>query len=329
MIQRSDIAQFLSGMRAKFFEVMDQGAEQAKRWDLVDLFESKPDLGPLVQRLSAIGEQKVEFTYVTGAIGYLEPTGELEPFKESSYLPGYITSVQPYLFTKKITVSRQAVEKRSPAYAAKLDEASKLLIAANRTLSMHTWDFFNNLRTAPSSLPNHLFSYGDGVKIASVAHPLKGGGTVSNCLPSSPALSVDALETALLLGYNTQDDTGKPMPYFYGQKYLVVNPALARKAREIALTENTPYTSNFVANIFRGIYDVIISSYIKSTTQWTLVDGSSSPIRQIIFRDITSEDWFDENIKAYKYEVSAEWKVGNVDFRGIVHSVGNGSTITD
>lgn len=329
MLERSDIAQFLAGMRAKFFEVVDQGKEQAQRYDMVSLFDTKPDLGPLVVRLSAEGEQKKEFTYVTGVLGYLEPTGELEPFKEGSYLTGYITSVQPYKFTKRITVSREAVEKRLPEYASKLDEASKLLSAATLSISKHTWDFFNNLRTAPSSLPVHLFAYGDGVKIASVAHPLKGGGTVSNVLASSPALRVDALETALLLGYNTKDDTGKPMPYFSGQKYLVINPALARKAREIALTENTPYTANFVANIFRGIYDVVISPYITSTTQWTLVDGVSSPIRQIIFRDIASESWFDDNVKAFKYDVSAEWKIGNVDFRGIVHSVGDGSTITD
>ena len=329
MIVRSDISQFLQGMRAKFFEVVDQGKEQASRYDVVTLFEAKPELGPLVQRLGAEGEQKREFTFTTGLLGYLEPTAELEPFKEGTYKTGYITAVQPYKFTKRIKVSREAVEKRAPEYSSALDEASKLLSTATLTLSKHTWDLFNNLRTAPASLPNQLFAYNDGVKIASVAHPLKAGGTVSNCLASSPALSVDALETALLLGYNTKDDTGKPMPYFSAQKYLVVNPALARKAREIALTDNTPYTTNFVVNIFRGIYDVIISTFITSTTQWTLVDGTSSPIRQVVFKDITPEDWFDENVKGYVYDVEAQWRVGTVDFRGIVHSVGDSSTITD
>jgi hypothetical protein len=328
-ITRADIAQFLEGMRAKFAEVQDQGKDSASRWDVVTLFESKPDLGPLVQRIAATGEQKKEFTFVTGAVGYLEPTAELEPFKETNYLPGYITAVQPYKFTNRISVSREAVEKRKPEYARALDEASKLLETATRTLSMHTWDLFNNLRTAPASLPNHLFAYNDGVKIASVAHPLVNSGTVSNVLASSPALSVDALELAYILGYNTKDDTGKPMPYFAGQKYLVVSPSLVRKAREIALTENTPYTSNFVANIFRGSYDVVMSPYITSTTQWTLVDGMATPIRQVVFKDITTESWFDDNVKAFKYDVSAEWRIGTVDFRGIVHSVGDSTTITD
>lgn len=329
MITTADISQFLSGMRAKFFEVMDQGKEMASRYDLVSLFEAKPDLGPLVVRIAATGEQKKEFTFTTGLVGYLEPTGELEPFKNTTYLTGYITSVQPQKFTSRITVSREAVEKRLPEYAAALDEASKLLSNATLSLSKNTWDLFNNLRTAQSSLPAGLFGYGDGVKITSTQHPLKGGGVVSNCLPTSPALSVDALETALLLGYNTKDDTGKPMPYFSGQKYLVINPALARKAREIVMTDNTPYTANFVANVFRGIYDVIISPYITSTTAWTLVDGVSTPIRQVVFRDITVEDWFDNNVKAYQFDVSAEWKVGVKDFRGIIHSVGDGSSISD
>lgn len=329
VITKSDLAQFLGGMRAKFFEVMDQGKDAASRTDIVSIFEAKPELGPLVVRLSTTGEQKKEFTFTTGLIGYLEPTGELEPFKETSYLTGYITSVQPQKFTSRITVSREAVEKRMPEYAAALDEASKLLSNATLSLSKSTWDLFNNLRTAQSSLPVGLFGYGDGVKIASVSHPLKGGGTVSNCLASSPALSVDALETALLLGYNTKDDTGKPMPYFSGQKYLVINPALARKAREIAQSELVPYANNFTINIFRGIYDVVVSPFITSTTAWTLVDGLATPIRQVIFRDITVEDWFDDNVKAYKFDVSAEWKVGVKDFRGIVYSVGDGSTITD
>lgn len=328
-ITRSDISQFLEGMRAKFYEVVEQGKESASRYDIVTLFDSKPDLGRLVERMVASGEQKREFTFVTGILGYLEPTAELEPFKEGTYLPGYITSVQPYKFTKRITVSEEAFKYRKPEYARALDEASKLLETGTRTLSMHTWDLFNNLRTAPASLPNHLFAYNDGVKIASTQHPLVAGGVVSNVLPTSPALSVDALETAYLLGYNTKDDTGKPMPYFAGQKYLVINPALARKAKEIAMTENTPYTANFVANVFKGSYDVVISPYISSTTQWTLVDGLATPIKQVIFQDILPDDWFDSNVKAYKYDVSAQWRVGTDNFRGIVHSVGDSSTITD
>jgi len=324
-----DRSQFLAGIRAKFADVIDQGAEQARLYDIGQIFEGKTEIPPLIKRISATGQAKLEFTYVTGLLGYLQPRTELEPFPETNWLPGHITSVQPAQFAYRIRVSREAYERTSPEYLAKLDEARKLLANAAMTLSKHTWDFFNHLRTAPSNLPLHLFPYGDGVKLASTQHPLVGGGVVSNVLASSPAFSYDALELALLLGFNMKDDTGKPMPYFNGRVWIVANPALARKLMEIAQTDNQPYTSNFVANIYIGKYMYSVSPYITSTTQWTVIDAENSPIHQVIFKDITAEDWFDDNTKTYVYDVHAEWKIGPLDFRGLVHSEGNGTTITD
>jgi hypothetical protein len=324
-----DRARFLAGMRAKFADVVEQGVEQARLYDIGQIFEGKTEIPPLIKKLAATGQAKLEFTYVTGVIGYLQPRTELEPFPETTYLPGHITTVQPAQFSHRIRVSREAVERTSPEYRAKLDEAGKLLRDAAMTLSKHTWDFFNHLRTAPANIPLHLFPYGDGVKLASSQHPLVGGGVVSNVLESSPALSYDALELALLKGFNMKDDTGKPMPYFNGKVWIVVNPSLARKLMEIAQTDNQPYTANFVANIYVGKYMYSVSPFITNTTQWTVVDADNSSIHQVVFKDITAEDWFDENTKAYVYDVHAEWKVGALDFRPFVHSVGNGSAITD
>lgn len=330
-ILTKEIATFLNGVRAEFTEVIDQSKESASRHDVVQLFGASTDLAPIVQRVGWDNKQKGEFIMVTGVLGYLEATGESEPFKETEYLVGPITEVQPTTFTKRIRVSRQAFERRSPSYRAALDEASKLMTAANRTASLHIFDVFNHLRTEPPSLPAHLFVYNDGKKAASTQHTRADGGTYSNVLSSSPNLTVEALDSAILQGNNMKDDTGKPMPYFAGgQIYLVVNPALRRKAREILETENTPYTANYVANIFRGTYNVIVSPLITSTSAWTLVDASgSAPIRHVVFRDIDSEEWFDQNTKTFVFDVSAEWRAGLIDPRAIIHSVGDGTTITD
>ena len=329
-ITSRELSTFLDGVRAKFMEVIDQSKVSAARYDVLQLFGASTDLAPIFERLSWIGKQKGEFTLVTGVLGYLEPTGELEPFKETGYLAGPITEVQPAKFTKRIRVSREAFERRDISYRQALDEASKLLVVANRTASLHIVDVFNHLRTAPSDLPAHLFVYNDGVKAASTQHPLAAGSVFSNVLPNSPQLTVDSLDAAILMGNNMKDDTGKPMPYFSGgQIYLVINPALRRRAREIVETENTPYTANFVVNIFRGAYNVIISPLIVSTTAWTLVDSSTKPIKHIIFRDIDAEDHYDPDVKAFIFDVSAEWKAGVLDPRAVIHSVGDGSTITD
>lgn len=325
----STISRFLSGVEAKFQEVRDQARDAARAYDLLNLYEATPNLTPIVQRINLTGQQLAKFTFVSGIMGYLEETGELQPFKEGEYRLGYTTTVQPHKFTKRIKVSQESYERRDPAYVQALDEASKLDILASLTLSKHTFDVFNHMRTAPSSLPSYIYVYNDGRKLASILHPLVGGGTQSNVLASSPALSVDALDSAEVLMANTKDDTGKPMPVGGGQKYLVVSPALTRKAVEITETSNTPYTNNFVANVFYGKYIILTSPYITSPTAWTLVDAMFSPLRQAIFKDVSTSPWYDENVKAFVYDVEAQWAIGAIDFRGIVHSTGDGVAVTD
>jgi len=333
-ITTSHIPEYLEGVRAKFWEVIDQGAKQLEMFDTVTLFESLNNVSPLVTRVNATGRQRVEYTYTTGLVGYFQPRAEGQPFPMSTYLKGIITSVEPYQFAYSIRVTREAVERRSPEYASKLDEAKKLRENAVMTASMHIWDWFKHVRTDPSALPVHLFAYGDGRKFASTQHPLAGGGVGSNVLSTSPALSVDALESAMLLAHSTVDDTGKPMPIMTGTPYLVVPPELVRKAKEIAETPNTPYTNNFVANIFMGRYIVVESPFLSAAqggkpTRWMLVDSRNSPIVHLVFKDVTFEEWFDNVTKTYVFDAHAEWKVGAVDWRGVIVSEGDGSTITD
>lgn len=325
-----EMGQFALGMRSKFFEVVNQGEVSARLADIQTLFGSISDVSPLFTKINAVGYQKIELTGITGAFGYLEPTGELEPYKETGISPTYVTSIQAPTFTQRIRISKKAYEKISASYRQAIDLMRNLLANAARTFSMHSFDLFNNLRTDPASLPVHLFAYGDGVKIASVAHPLKNGETLSNCLSDSPALSHAALKRAILLGQNMKDDTGKPSPFFNGKFYIVANPARAADIFEILNTQNVPYTANFIANVFQSSQGYgITSSYIKNELQWTIVDGMFSPLVQVIFKDVTADEWVDENVKAYVVDVEAEWRIGTRDFRGLVHSVGNGSTISD
>jgi len=109
---------------------------------------------------------------------------------------------------------------------------------------------------------------------------------------------------------------------------------LVRKAWEIAETPNTPYTNNFVANIFQGRYIAVESPYLGSAqggsnTRWFLVDAANSPIVHVVFKDITAEDWFDNVTKTYVFDVHGEWKIGAFNWRGVVSSEGDSSTITD
>lgn len=330
----SAFGQFLNGVRAKFYQVFDQGQAEVSRYDMATLFETSNNMAPILERLNATGKQKIEATATTGLTQYLQPTGESQPFKEMEFLPGYITSVQPFQFTGRIRVSRQSVERVDSDYRSALDQTSKLKGTAAQTLSKHYFDVFNYSRTAQASLPVQLFGYGDTAKLTSVLHTDKISKNRSNILSTSPALSPDSIESMVLLGYNTVSDTGKPMPFLSGPKWLVVPPANGRKAQEIAQTPNSPYTSNFIANIFQGIYNVLTSPFLTaanggSDTRAFLIDGNYSPIKQVVFKDVTMENDFDFNNKTFVNDVSAEWKVGPFDYRGLYATEGTGATISD
>ncbi|HXP50108.1 MAG TPA: hypothetical protein VN922_09155, partial [Bacteroidia bacterium] len=120
------LGQFLEGVRAKFFQVFDQGQAEVAHYDLAELMKASHQISPLVERLNAAGRQKIEATSVTGTTQLLQPTGEAEPFKEMDFLPSYITAVQPFKFTGRIRVTREAVERTAVEYRAALDEVSKL-----------------------------------------------------------------------------------------------------------------------------------------------------------------------------------------------------------
>lgn len=335
ILTSGNLGQFLNGERAKFFEVFDQGQAEVERYDLAEIHKSSNKIAPLVERMNAAGRQKVELTSVTGALQDLQPTGEAKPFAEDTFLPSFITSVQPYKFTKRIRISREMVEREAVEYRDKLDETGKLKSAAMRTLSHHTFDLINFARTAQASLPNYLFGYGDGEPLSSILHADQVGNNHSNCLSTSPILSVDALESMWIQGYNTVSDANQPMPMFSGPKYLIVAPANIRTAQEIAQTGNTPYIANFVANVWEGVYQVVTSNYLANAvnsqakdSRYVLVDGQYSPIKQFVFKDVTLESDFDFNNKTFVYDVEAQWKIGVRDYRGLLFSEGDNSTIS-
>ncbi len=335
ILTSGNMGQFLTGVRAKFLEVFDQGQAEVERYDLAEIHKTSNKISPLVERMNATGRQKVEFTSVTGLLQNFQPTGEAKPFAEDTFLPSWITSVQPYKFTKRVRISREMVEREAVEYRDKLDETGKLRQAAMRTLSQHTFDLLNYARTAQSGLPLYLFGYGDAQPLTSTLHADQLGNNHSNVLETSPILSVDALEAMWIKGYHTVSDANQPMPMFSGPKYLVVSSANIRTAKEIAQTGNTPYITNFVANVWEGEYQVITSSYLDNAmnsaavdSRYFLIDGQFSPLKQLVFKDVTLESDFDFNNKTFIYDAEAQWKIGVKDYRGIISSEGTNATIT-
>jgi len=328
-------SQFLEGVRAAFYEVIDQGEEQVRKMDAARIWDEIKNAGPLVRREDVSGRARLEVTYTTGMEGDLAPTGEGQPIPETDFKEGIITTIEPYKFSRKWSVTYEAWYYKSPRYTRFLDGAAKLRYNAMKTLTKHTLSVFNNARTDPANLPKQLFAYGDNKKLLSTQHPLVGGGVQSNVLESSPQLSTSALTAAYLKGINMKDDVGEPISYFdAGTLYLVVPPALLDRAKEIVNTANAPYTANYVFNIWQGAYNIVSSPYLSSTfggsdTRWFLVSGEEPLIRQFIFQGLTADTWEDKNTQTIYFSITGHWRIGCLNWRLVVGSEGDGSLITD
>jgi hypothetical protein len=314
----------LKGVRAEFAIAVDQAEKQKAAYDSNVYLDATNKTGPLFEEINAVGRQKVEAITVTG-VSQLQPTEELQEFAETDYVPSFITSVEPYKFTRRIKVSRESVERRDSRYSKALNDAAKLNIAGENTKAFHRFDRLNKAFTPATA--NHLFDYGDGVALCSTSHPDKVGGTHSNVVTASD-ISPTSIESMVLVLQNQVDDIGEPMPMGGGMKYIVVPPAKVAKAKEMIDSEWLPGTSNNNVNVWYGQGWVLVTSpYLSATnggsnTAWFIIDGNFSPLKDVIFKPLTNETWFDENVKAFVHDISFEHKVGAYDYRGIVGNQG-------
>ncbi len=313
----------LKGVRAEFAQIVDQAQKQKAAYDSNVYLDSTNKTGALFEDINAVGRQRYEAISVTG-VSQLQPTEELSEFPETSYVPSYVTSVEPYKFARRIKVSRESVERRDSLYQNALNEALKLNIAGMNTEAKHKFDRFNKAFSLVTD--KHLFDYNDGVALCG-AHPDKVGGTHNNYVTASD-VTYSAIEAMVLVLQNQVDDIGEPMPMGGGMKYIVVPPAKVRKTKEVLDSDWVVDTANNNVNVWKGAGWALVSSpYMSasnggSDTAWFIIDGNFSPLKNVTFRTMSNESWFDENVKAFVHDISFEHKVGAFEYRGLVGNQG-------
>lgn len=324
MITTRDIDIFLTGVRADFYMVVDQAKKQLAAFESNVYLDATNKVGPLFEEVSATGQQRKEFAQVTG-VSRLLPTEETQPFPETTYVPSYITSVEPFAFSRRIVMSRASVERRDSKYRASLEEGSKLQVAAAMTKAQNKFDVFN--KGASLFTAKHLFNYGDGVALFGSTHPDKEGSTHSNITTAADITST-SIEANVLVLQNQVDDIGEPMPMGGGRKFMVITPQKVKKAKEEIGTEFQVGTANNTINVWYGGDWTLVSSpllqatYGGSNTAWWVIDGMFSPLKEVIFKAVTNENWFDDNNKTYVHDISFEHRCGAIDYRGMVYNAG-------
>lgn len=326
MITTSTIDLLLKGVRAEFMYVVDQAQKQLAAYESNVYLDATNKTGGLFEEIGAEGRERWEAISVTG-VPFLQPTAEAQPFISANYVPSYVTKVEPYKFTERIEVTREAAERRDAKYMAALNAVSKLNVAGENTRAQHRFERFNTAFAVVPAANKELFDYGDGVALVSASHPNKIGGTQSNLVTASD-ITPTSIESMILTLQNQQDDIGMPMPMGGGQKFLVIPPAKVKKAKEQIDSEWTPGSANNNINVWFGQgWTLVASPYLSATnggsnTAWFIVDAMNSPLKDIMFRPLTNETWFNEDTKVFVHDISMEHKVGPVDWRGFVGNAG-------
>jgi hypothetical protein len=324
MITTKSIDLLLKGVRAEFAVTIDQAEKQLASYNANAYLDSTNKTGGLFEEVGAQGRQRVEAIAITG-VSELSPTAEAQEFPATDYVPSFVTAVEPYKFAKRIKVTRESAERRDAMYQKALNEANKLQIAAENTKARHRFSRFNTAFTAVTA--PQLFDYGDGVALASASHPTKVGTVQSNIVAASD-ITPTSIENMILTLQNQLDDIGEPMPMGGGHKFLVVPPAKLKKAKENIESEWMIDTANNNINVWKGAgWSVVSSPFLRaalggSDTAWFIVDSLYSPLKDVMFRSVTNETWFDENTKVFVHDISMEHKVGAYDWRGFVANAG-------
>lgn len=165
---------------------------------------------------------------------------------------------------------------------------------------------------------------GDGVSLFSSAHPLFGGGTLSNLLATPADLSEAALEDATVqIGYWTDD---RNLQLNVQVKKLVAPTFLKYVATRLLESPYRPGTGDNDVNAIKTLgtvpSDIVVTPYLTDTTQWVLItdvdDGLKHFVRVKIQRGMEG-DFETGNVR---YKARERYSFGWSDWRGAFSSQG-------
>lgn len=169
---------------------------------------------------------------------------------------------------------------------------------------------------------NSSYLGGDGVCLASASHPLAVGGTWSNLLTTSAALSQTSLEQMLIQIRQVTDARGKKMR-LEGQR-LVVHPTNMFQAEVILKSALRTGTANNDINVLKDIlpngYEVL--SRLTSSTAWYIQTDVQDGLKYLERRKLTKSMEGDFETDSMRYKATERYSFGWTDPRGMFATPG-------
>lgn len=262
MESRGTWTDLIAGVGLEIAEVFDLGQE---------LYTV--GIGKVLTLSSGTGAER-HFTGKTG-LGRLRLFAEGDDISVNRRYKTYTTSIAYNSYGNSVMVTKLAIEDRE--YAEQLDEMKDLSIAVNFSQDESGMQLFNGGFATTEIVNGYRMNwYGDGVPTYSTVHPtvVPGGSTQSNASATGIKFGHDSLETGKIAMTLQQTDDGLPLALM-GKMMISVAPALEREVMEEMKSDLTPESANNAINVFRGVMDVNVSTFLAtsnggSDTAWFL-----------------------------------------------------------
>jgi len=329
-------AGWIAGLSAKVMEAENQ-ADSAYALAMPNALGVETNKRTALFKEKSTAQARETMINKTG-IGYFAETTEGEDYNTDDRVSGYPVQWNPIKKTNSIEITEEDKDDRDKNIADKMDEVTDLKVGYMMTANRDAFSIINYSRTAQGSLPNHLTYYADGVRFASVIHPIKDTSTSNTTQSNASSTGITLTETNLETGRQAlrrqNDDKDLPMNIGGDNVVLLVPDALEKNAVILTKSSLRPSTANNDINIYDGICTVISTKWINSQqtngvdTKWCLFDSMRSPLCFMSRRGYTSTTWVDNKNKNIVHDASFRYQVGNKEWRGSWLSAGDGTTIT-
>lgn len=166
------------------------------------------------------------------------------------------------------------------------------------------------------------FIGGDGVTLCNTAHPLAGGGTLSNTFSTHTDLSETSLESAIINIAGFTDERG--IPTALQPVKAIIPQALVFVAKRILGTEGRVGTADNDLNAIRSLGSIpggyAVNNFLTSTTNWWLRTDASDGLKmfqRVPLRTTSEPDYETGNVR---FRARERYSFGWSDPRGIYGS---------
>ena len=161
----------------------------------------------------------------------------------------------------------------------------------------------------------------DGVSLLNTAHPLLGGGTISNQSATDVALSITGMQEIILLFEKTVNERGLIKRMIPDQLWIPTD--LQFKAGEILHSQYKPFTGNNEVNTMQGRLIPYTNHYFSSASRWFVTSAKRSHTLKGYWRQQPQFDSQDDfHSKGANFSVYLRFSAGATYHHGIAGSDG-------